>query len=531
MINLNHIPPPPPLGAVTSHEAEGCLHYSKHAQAHASAKHLLNDNYIEVVTTHEVVRPAHSKEEARNAFSVHQETPWQKVLTAYHEEGLHAALEGVLKCKDEGLPKAVTTMAVLALQIWNILSKVYTVLPSTGYKDEDRICEVRPALGSVARVAWHPHTQKVAAVFRDDTIKIYTAGRPLTPLLKHRLQRGITDISWMPCSASTLAVGCDTGVLLWAVDPVSVVTRPSGSCVTILSHSSMSSVASLSWHPKGGLLACVGSTKAEVVVWDVGREIPVVVYSGIGAAFPLVRWSCDGSKLFTAASGKSMKVFETKHWNYERWSLESRVESAVWSYSGKYLLFVTQNDPVLYALEFTSERDQVGGSKVAIQVADFTLTELESEDGNQNCVGGPVQQIAWEPRSERLAVAFQDSELIALFHTHTRPHLRLAPIGFIRGETGHVPVNLGFQQSFGSGALLSVVWSSGEVQHIPLYFLSSDSKQSLINTSFLETSLLNATNVTFNQTALNASVCLQSPIDPYQLASPTLAGLFTSPRT
>ena len=37
-----------------------------------------------------------------------------------------------------------------------------------------------------------------------------------------------------PYSMSVVCVACEAGVLLWSVDPASVVTRPSGACVTLL---------------------------------------------------------------------------------------------------------------------------------------------------------------------------------------------------------------------------------------------------------------------------------------------------------
>lgn len=48
--------------------------------------------------------------------------------------------------------------------------------------------------------------------------------------------KGVACLAWQPFAASQLAVGCSSGVLLWTVDPASVVSRPSSSCVVRCSY-------------------------------------------------------------------------------------------------------------------------------------------------------------------------------------------------------------------------------------------------------------------------------------------------------
>ena len=48
----------------------------------------------------------------------------------------------------------------------------------------------------VRRVAWHPHTPRLAVVLRDDSVRVYHSQAPTVPLIKHRLQRGVADLHW-----------------------------------------------------------------------------------------------------------------------------------------------------------------------------------------------------------------------------------------------------------------------------------------------------------------------------------------------
>jgi len=43
-------------------------------------------------------------------------------------------------------------------------------------------------------------------------------------------------------------------------------------------------------------------------------------------------------------------------------------------------------------------------------------------------------------------------------------------LGFIRGEAEETPVAFEFARHFKLGALLTIAWSSGRIQHLPMFF-------------------------------------------------------------
>lgn len=47
----------------------------------------------------------------------------------------------------------------------------------------------------------------------------------IVPSLKHRLQRNVAALAWKPLSASVLAVACQSCILIWTLDPMSLSTR------------------------------------------------------------------------------------------------------------------------------------------------------------------------------------------------------------------------------------------------------------------------------------------------------------------
>ena len=107
-----------------------------------------------------------------------------------------------------------------------------------------------------------------------------------------------------------------------------------------------------------------------------------------------------------------------------------------------------------------------GEAGAAIPVMD--LSKFGLEDGEVG--GGLVQDIQWDPSGHRVAIIFRDSDLVALLRSKPGT-ARFSPIGWIRGEAGETPVCCQFQQDSPQyGALLTLVWSSGRLHHLPLLF-------------------------------------------------------------
>lgn len=73
-------------------------------------------------------------------------------------------------------------------------------------------------------------------------------------------------------------------------------------------------------------------------------------------------------------------------------------------------------------------------------------------------MGGKVRQILCDPSGHRVAIMFDDSEMIALFRVLNKSRTDLlAPLGFLRGHIDESPMAIAFQQDFTDGALLTIV--------------------------------------------------------------------------
>merc|ERR1719319_2194874 len=105
-------------------------------------------------------------------------------------------------------------------------------------------------------LAWHPHTPKLAVAFTDDTVRVVMADPTATqPLLKFAGMKDVSSLAWQP------------GVLVWTIDPASVVSRPSSSCVTRLV-GVQGAVTSLAWSP----------ADTSLVVWSPASQAREVLH-------------------------------------------------------------------------------------------------------------------------------------------------------------------------------------------------------------------------------------------------------------
>lgn len=183
----------------------------------------------------------------------------------------------------------------------------------------------------------------------------------------------------------------------------------------------------------------------------------------------LVTWSPDGAKLFAATPGRTFRVWSCQDWSPERWSVggaKGRVSAAAWSPSGDHVVFSVTDETVLYAMSFTA-----GAGDAAIPVVD--LSQLAVHDGQEEIIaGGLVQSLAWDATGQRIAVSFSSTPLVALLAARPGTSLSISPVGWVRGGVAEWPACLQFQPSETvGGAVLTVGWSSGRIQHLPLVFI------------------------------------------------------------
>ncbi|XP_071158564.1 aladin-like [Mytilus edulis] len=480
---FNTFPQPPAENVVTLCEQNGQLMTSQTENMAGSKM----QGYPVVVISHDHHKSLSGRENAKSAFLPHDETVWKRAMHAWYEMGLSGVFQEVVNSSGE-VPPWTSDLAKKTLTLVRWTSSLHgSLFPHLSMSNEDMICKFSRIhdwkRSPVHAFSWHPHTVKFAYALQDDSINVHMGKSDLVPVLKHKLQKNVADLSWQPQSASVLAVACQSCVLIWHVEPTSLATRPSTSSVQVLQQNSHTPVTCLAWDPNGRILLSSSPVDTAIMAWDVAMETCTPLRRVGGGGVSLLKWSPDGSKVFSATPSHLFRVWETTKWSCEVWTkCTGRCKTACWSPDGRILLFATENEPIIYSLSFSTAQDEkkavIGGSHSAIAAVDISEVTLQGADGKDFKTGGLVHSMVWDQTGERLAVLLQDNgghikRQIVLFRTKVDLVLEITPCGFVQGEPTAIPHHISFQPKYDNGAVLSVIWSTGNLTYIPLYFVPS----------------------------------------------------------
>ncbi|CAG2123177.1 unnamed protein product, partial [Medioppia subpectinata] len=159
------------------------------------------------------------------------------------------------------------------LYLWQLLLSVYVFLYPFALKSNDELChEFSKSMdwknGLIRAFEWHPNGHKCAVCHINDCIYIYSFDNTFVPLLKHSLQTKVTSISWSPTQEDTLAVCCESVIILWTLDPNSRQYRPKTECIHII-NCSISPLTDAKFDPSGRYLAACGPQSSKISLIDV----------------------------------------------------------------------------------------------------------------------------------------------------------------------------------------------------------------------------------------------------------------------
>ncbi|XP_043200112.1 aladin-like [Amphibalanus amphitrite] len=427
---------------------------------------------LNVTIRPDAVRSSTKVGTVENAFLATEETTTSRLLASWHRAGISGVLD------DLASGRAADSLPGWARRLVALLTTLVR-LPYTASISSPLSVSVpgAPAGAVVRRVAWHPHTTRLAVVLRDDSIRVYQTQAPTVPLIKHRLQRRVADLHWKPHSASLLAVACERCVLVWTLEPNSVITRPPGSCAQTLTAPGHAPVSCVQWSPLGDLLVSASPGDGALILWNVAEETHVPLSRVWWLGNTLCRWSPDGSKVLGATTGQTFRVWETARWTDERYRgpvSGARMSCACWSPDGQTALFATAGEPVVYSLSFVPILLNDSAPR-PVPVIDLTSSPPEADETRETRarrealrVGAEIAGLSWDSTGRRLAVSFVDYNAVAVFATDLHPHLRITPCGVLRGSVDEVVMDIAFQQNLQDTATLCVAWSSGRIQQVPM---------------------------------------------------------------
>lgn len=378
---------------------------------------------------------------------------------------------------------------------------------------------------------WHPNQSKCGICLVNDDVHIYSRiqgndSHSQVGLLKHSYQKNVVDLVWKPNAVVktttnakpelVLLVVCQSVIVIWdltSVDFASSKNKVPLSFSRVIDSQStcgflVPPLMSLTYDSTGKSIMFVSPKSSSVVIMKDEQEqddknlfrqqqtcggtnvqsnrpeedkFQIIKYwHPFGHGNVRLLWSPDKSRLVVCPASCFIRVFEKTTWKERVWRLPSSsrpqedcfryCQSCVWSQpDGRHLLVSLSGDSSIYDLAFydSATPGSVGGEKELVKILDLSEYELP----NGQTAGGVIQNMVWDQHAERLVVSFRDNpEYLAAFKTSAKMMLVVEPLGIIHGEPGERAVSMDFDLAYSRGSLLSVVWSSGFVSHIPFAY-------------------------------------------------------------
>ncbi|KAH8386718.1 hypothetical protein KR093_002159 [Drosophila rubida] len=400
----------------------------------------------------------------------------KRISRAFFDGGFSDSLAEARNDKTrKEMPMVSRTADVIARLIERYNALQLNLCPHKGELNVERIAqfsETRDWINSPIRcIAWHCHQFKLAVAGADDVLRIYTKrmDNNVQPLvLKNPSQTQINSMAWRPLCAFEIVVGCQQGLCFWNIDGhlhLGRISNPS----QLFRHPNNLPINTLQWQRDGALLATSSIADPNILIWqpDNGTMYPL---RRIGPPGSLLKWSPDNEWLFAGSVGRVFRVWKcNESWTADRWVCNGgNVQAACWSPCGRFLLFASTAEPVLYRIQFVQLHLGASNSddKEVVAVADLNAIALDSN--NQNLIGGTVQQLAWDPNGKFLAISFRSTNAIAVFRTFIQKFdLQISGGYYLVGDT---PAEYASYMCFqplnrdNNRAVLAIGWSSGRMQ-------------------------------------------------------------------
>lgn len=167
--------------------------------------------------------PIRLGDNARELFISVQLPFLKQLVQIYYEHGYVEMLHAIVGRQTF----LISNLATLALRTLNTVDNIRIALNPTYKQSKMKIISeavlTRNWSGATIRcIAWHPDYVRLAVATCDDTVRIFM--KSMAPILKCKEQKNVTAIEWRPMSDSEIAVACEQCIIIWNVDPHSVVS-------------------------------------------------------------------------------------------------------------------------------------------------------------------------------------------------------------------------------------------------------------------------------------------------------------------
>lgn len=499
-----------------------------------------------------VIKPCTAEQAAADQFIDKSIPTWKKLFFDVWQEGIPFMLKHIVGLKTPNaniyyvyLVKTIKYLALILLHLHQAYLRIYGYFYPYSLMSLDELCNQFSRCPNwtesvIKAFSWHPSSDRCAVAICNDYVYVYHETNRIR-ILRHNNQRKITDMAWHPTNEEILIVATQTNLILWKIpknNPSSkfsdntpgiaylapgvhlirrnVQTELTSSLTDnsiennfrLIDNILMPPIISIQFNKSGDKLFACSPNSSKIAILDVDQilsakpdvkgKIKVTPHfiRRFGQGLTKLMWSPTKNRLAVSTTSSFMRVFEPFSWTCKNWQTQDTIQDFIWSKPmGRILLVANKTEPYLYALPFLDNptSKDVGGNRLLAKALDLTATVGELGD----LIGGRIQSLAWDAEGKRLAISFKDNpQSILLYRTVERPTIEFHQLGIIQSENGSYPLLMEFHEKFKNGSLLTICWSDGHCQHVPLnYALQEISRNGTASLNGSLNGTLNSSNL------------------------------------
>ncbi|KAJ3251204.1 hypothetical protein HK103_002579 [Boothiomyces macroporosus] len=249
--------------------------------------------------------------------------------------------------------------------------------------------------------------------------------------LTHPLQYHISSVKFCPFGPTTLAAGCEKGVLLWKIftekardQTVPLIEGESNAWMELLAVDGLEGVSCIEWSLCSRYLFVGYKDSVSLVVWDTVTLTPTILTRGSFRGTDHLL-SINEGKYLLQTCGNQFSIWETETWNVKLMSTNSKITNIIWINGTRNILFTIKGSFKIYCLQIKNNLETLSAPDIELPQLDLPRidTHLSLE----------IKEIKLDPKNKRLAVAFVNGK-VGLFRFRMNPLPDLEPIIDFAGQ-------------------------------------------------------------------------------------------------
>lgn len=184
------------------------------------------ENHPQIRITRDSLHLSSASDEEKDLF-LPVDVPFVKqIVQIYYEHGLTQVFQTV---SSSARHPVLSKIGFVALKLMSYAEKLQSVFNRAAKESSIKLIsefsQTRGWINNPIRCfSWHPCTTKLAVACLDDVVRIYSTDSSFTTLLKCKQQKNVTCLAWRPMTISDIAVACENCIIVWNIDPSSVVS-------------------------------------------------------------------------------------------------------------------------------------------------------------------------------------------------------------------------------------------------------------------------------------------------------------------